>query len=107
MQSTVDELNSNRSVLIDSLLSIPAIGRILGGNSANFVLAEILDGERDKGGKACNKRALSVYKTMAESKGVVVRFRGSEKGCEGCLRVTVGSKEECEEVVKQLKALLV
>jgi histidinol-phosphate aminotransferase len=43
---------------------------------------------------------------MAENRGVVVRYRGGEIGCEGCLRVTVGTEEECETVLKQLGDLL-
>lgn len=57
-------------------------------------------------GKPDNVRAAKLYKEMAEHRGVVVRFRGNENGCEGCLRITVGTKEENQEVVKQLKELL-
>ena len=53
-----------------------------------------------------NKRAEKCYKFMAESDKVVVRFRGNEIGCEGCLRVTVGTMEECVEVVERLGELL-
>ncbi|WWD15927.1 histidinol-phosphate transaminase [Kwoniella shandongensis] len=102
MSRAVATLNINRKALIEELKNTKGVGRILGGNNANFVLAEILDSE----GKPSNQKAVEVYKTMAESKGVVVRFRGSERGCEGCLRVTVGTEEECKEAVKQLAALL-
>ncbi|ODO10743.1 histidinol-phosphate transaminase [Cryptococcus amylolentus CBS 6273] len=102
MSCAVATLNDNRQSLIDALSSTKGIGRILGGNHANFVLAEIL-GEN---GKPSNQKALEVYKTMAESKGVVVRFRGTEKGCEGCLRITVGTAKECEEAVQSIASLL-
>ncbi|KAK8869800.1 histidinol-phosphate transaminase [Kwoniella newhampshirensis] len=102
MSRSVATLNLNRKALIEGLKDTKGVGRILGGNHANFVLAEILDSE----GKPSNQKAVEVYKTMAESKGVVVRFRGSERGCEGCLRITVGTEEECKEAVKQLAALL-
>ncbi|WRT67154.1 uncharacterized protein IL334_004120 [Kwoniella shivajii] len=102
MSHAVATLNQNRKALIEALSNTKGVGRILGGNQANFVLCEILDEE----GKPSNTKAVEVYKTMAESRGVVVRFRGSEIGCEGCLRVTVGTKEECEEAVKQMSALL-
>ncbi|WVQ78286.1 histidinol-phosphate transaminase [Cryptococcus sp. DSM 104549] len=102
MSRSVASLNENRKALIEGLSQTKGVGRILGGNHANFVLAEILDAE----GKPSNTKAVEVYKTMAESKGVVVRFRGGELGCEGCLRVTVGTAEECKEAVKQLAALL-
>ncbi|KAK1924814.1 putative histidinol-phosphate transaminase [Papiliotrema laurentii] len=102
MASAVDTLNKNRDALIQGLREIPAIGEILGGNHANFVLAQVLD----ESGRPSNTRAVEVYRTMAESRGVVVRYRGNEKGCEGCLRVTVGTEEECRQAVDQMKQLL-
>lgn len=106
MERTVKTLTSNRSFLISELEQIPAVGRIIGGNHANFVLCEILDAPKEAGGKPCNERAVAVYKEMAEHRGVVVRFRGHEIGCKGCFRVTVGTREECEVLIKQLKELL-
>ncbi|WVO13907.1 histidinol-phosphate transaminase [Cryptococcus depauperatus] len=102
MCHSVAILNENRRVLIDALSNIHGIGRILGGNHANFILFEILDQD----GKPSNKRAVEIYKTMAERKGIVVRFRGSERGCEGCLRITVGTEAECKEAIKQISGLL-
>jgi histidinol-phosphate aminotransferase len=102
MANAVASLNANRTKLIAGLESIPGIGRILGANDANFVLAQVIDAE----GKASNKRAQEVYKTMAEHRGVVVRYRGSEIGCEGCLRVTVGTETEVEKALQQLGDLL-
>ncbi|KAJ3050352.1 histidinol-phosphate transaminase [Rhizophlyctis rosea] len=103
MQSHVSRILSERSRLITSLKSLPSIGRILGGNDANFVLAEVLDKE---GGKACNERAFGVYKELAEKLGVVVRYRGTELGCEGCLRITVGTEEENGRLLERLRGLL-
>lgn len=104
MREKTSTLNASRDVLIKDLLSIPSVGEVLGGNHANFVMARILDGP---GGKASNPRALDAYKRMAEELGVVVRFRGGEIGCEGCLRITVGTKDECESVISRLKEILV
>ena len=75
---------------------------MLGGNQANFILVQILDEQ----GRPSSARALEVYKTMADTRGVVVRFRGGETGCEGCLRITVGTEEECQIAAKQLGELL-
>lgn len=102
MSDITSTLKANRLRLISSLSGVKGVGRILGGNHANFVLVEILDGQ----GKPSNQRAFEVYKTMAESRGVVVRYRGSETGCEGCLRITVGTEEECAKAVEQLKGCL-
>lgn len=101
MARIVSTLNKNRTKLIYELANIPDIGAIKGGNHANFVVAQICrDGAPD------NKRALEAYKAMAENKGVVVRFRGNEVGCEGCLRITVGTEEEVTESVRVLKEML-
>ncbi|XAO22578.1 histidinol-phosphate transaminase [Cryptococcus bacillisporus CA1280] len=102
MSRSVATLNENRQTLMEDLSTIKGVGELLGGNQANFVLCQIVDEE----GRPSNKRAMMVYKTMAEHKGVVVRFRGTERGCEGCLRITVGTKEECKQAVKHIAALL-
>ena len=101
MSAVVSTLNANRSRLITSLKDLKGVGRI-GGSHTNFLLVEIMD-ER---GKPSNKRANELYKTLAESRGVVVRFRGNEIGCEGCLRVTVGTEEECDIAVREIKHVL-
>lgn len=102
MSRSVATLNENRQTLMADLSTIKGVGELLGGNQANFILCQIVDEE----GRPSNKRAMMVYKTMAEHKGVVVRFRGTERGCEGCLRITVGTKEECKQAVKHIAALL-
>lgn len=57
-------------------------------------------------GKPDSARALKVYKTMAEEKGVVVRYRGNEHGCEGCLRITIGAAEENKVLLAKLEETL-
>lgn len=103
MRSKTATLNASRESLIKNLTAIPAIGDILGGNHANFVLAQVLDAP---GGAVSNPRALAAYKHMAEELGVVVRFRGGEIGCEGCLRITVGTEQECAAVIARLTEIL-
>lgn len=95
-------LISQRGVLIEKLNQLEGTGRILGGNDSNFVLVEILD----KDNKPSNDRSLKVYSMMAESLGVVVRFRGMEYGCESCLRITVGTEEENATMLSMLEKAL-
>jgi histidinol-phosphate aminotransferase len=102
-ESNTKTLNANRAKLVEGLKSILSVGEVLGGNDANFVLVQILDGP---GGKPSNDRAKAVYTEMAENRGVVVRFRGTEIGCEGCLRITVGTEEESVTAVERLRELL-
>lgn len=96
-------LAASRVKLLQSLSTIPAIGAPIGTNEANFVMVPVLD----KNGKKDTDRAFAVYKTLAEEKGVVVRFRGKEPGCDACLRITVGTEDENEKVVEKLKEVLV
>ncbi|BEI85864.1 hypothetical protein CcaverHIS002_0601510 [Cutaneotrichosporon cavernicola] len=102
MAANVRVLNANRDALIAEITQIPNIGRVLGGNHANFIVVEIL-----KDGKPDTPRAKAVYTEMAENRGVVVRFRGSEIGCEGCLRITVGTEDENKTLLARLRELLV
>ncbi|KAI8926728.1 pyridoxal phosphate-dependent transferase [Entophlyctis helioformis] len=102
MRHHVSLITNERTNLINSLKTIPRIGRILGGNDANFVLAEVLNTQ----GRPDNTTAFEVYKRLAESEGVVVRFRGSEIGCEGCLRMSIGTAEENVVLIAKLRSLL-
>lgn len=96
-------LIAQRGTLIEKLPQLDGTGRILGGNDSNFVLVEILDADSKK---PSNDRAQKVYSMMAENLGVVVRFRGMEYGCEGCLRITVGTEEENVTVLDMLQKAL-
>ena len=35
-----------------------------------------------------------------------MRFRGKEKWCEGCLRITVGTEQEVDRFLKEFEAVL-
>lgn len=95
-----------RDRLVEELAKVSGVGRFLGGQDSNFLLVEILDRPRSSGGKADNTAALAVYKTMAEHKGVVVRFRGNELGCRGCLRITVGTEEQVDIFLAHITTVL-
>jgi histidinol-phosphate aminotransferase len=106
MRENRAKILGQRDRLIEELPSISGIGRFLGGTESNFLLVEILDRPRSSGGRPDNTTALAVYETMAEQRGVVVRFRGKELGCEGCLRITVGTEEEVDRFLAQIAAAL-
>jgi histidinol-phosphate aminotransferase len=105
MQSKIAILNANRVQLIQGLSKITSlgVGQVIGGNHANFVVVPILS---KNGGEPDNARSGAVYKRLAEDLGVVVRFRGNEYGCKGCLRITVGSEEEVATVLERLEKVL-
>ncbi|KAK6525521.1 histidinol-phosphate transaminase [Arthrobotrys megalospora] len=92
-----------RERLIQELPKIQRIGRFLGGYDANFLLVEMLDAPRNLGGRPDNKTAKMVYSQLAETKGIVVRYRGNELGCTGCLRITVGTEQETTKLLTKLE----
>ena len=106
MRQKISQLLSSRTRLLQDLSGLASLGLgpAIGGNDANFVVVPVL--EKSRNGKPDNERAFKVYKTLAEREGVVVRYRGSEAGCAGCLRITVGSDAENEVVLEKLRSLL-
>lgn len=94
-----------RERLLEEIPRIAGVGRFRGAFDTNFLLVEILD-QGNKEGKPCNEKAMQVYESLAEKKGVVVRFRGKEAGCEGCLRITVGTENEVTKFLKELRSLM-
>ncbi|KAL9033360.1 MAG: hypothetical protein Q9214_007554, partial [Letrouitia sp. 1 TL-2023] len=106
MKRNKDNMLKQRRRMLEALPLIPRIGRFLGGTDANFLLVEILDRPRISGGKPSNEAALRLYEELAETRDVVVRFRGKEPGCSGCLRITVGTETEVDKLITQMRDLL-
>ena len=106
MRENREKIVKQRDRMLRELPRIPGIGNFLGGADANFLLTEILDKPRSMGGKPDNQTALTVYERLAETKGVVVRFRGKEVGCLGCLRITVGTEREVDKLLAKMRMVL-
>jgi histidinol-phosphate aminotransferase len=106
MQEHMKLIVKQRNRLLEELPKIPGVGKFVGGEESNFLLYEFLDAPADEGGKPSNETALAVYETLAEEKGVVVRFRGKEHGCLGCLRITVGTEKEVDRFLEEVKVVL-
>lgn len=102
MRANRAKLIAQRERMVRELARIEGVGRLRGGTDSNFLLYELLD----KDGKPDNVTALAVYERLAENKGVVVRFRGKEHGCLGCLRITVGTEDEVTRFVASLERTL-
>ncbi|KAI1766253.1 histidinol-phosphate aminotransferase, partial [Hypoxylon sp. FL1150] len=102
MRKNKERLVRQRERLLQELPKIKGVGRLRGGTESNFLLFEMLNAE----GKPDNTVALAVYETLAENRGVVVRFRGKEHGCLGCLRITVGTEEEVTRFLQAIEQVL-
>lgn len=103
MRKNRAQIVAQRDRLIKELPQISGVGRLRGGMESNFLLYEILNAQ----GQPDNATALAAYEKLAETKGVVVRFRGKEHGCLGCLRITVGTEEEVTRFLDSLTKILV
>ncbi|KXT13333.1 hypothetical protein AC579_6035 [Pseudocercospora musae] len=97
-----EQILEQRDRMLAEMPKISGVGRFRGGTASNFLLVEMCDAQ----GKPSNEAALQVYERLAERKGVVVRFRGKELGCLGCLRITVGTEAEVTRFLKELQSVL-
>ena len=93
-----EQIILQRARLLKELPKVKGIGRFRGGEASNFLLVEVLD----RSGNLDNATTLQVYERLAENRGVVVRFRGKEHGCLGCLRITVGTEQEVTRFLKEI-----
>ncbi|KAI7945043.1 hypothetical protein MJO28_010738 [Puccinia striiformis f. sp. tritici] len=108
-EAHIQEINTTREWLQKELTKIPGMGKILGQTEANFILIQVMNFEKPT--QVDSHRAKSVYKYMAEdsqngASPIVVCYRGDELGCQGCLRITVGSQIESQELLNKLAKTL-
>jgi histidinol-phosphate aminotransferase len=90
VEKTIDEIILEREKLIKNLRDLSIVTNIY-PTDANFVLVETTDAE-------------GIYKFLLDEK-IVVRNRNNVELCEGCLRITIGTPEENENLVKSLVKL--
>ena len=105
MKANIEKIKVSRAALLSDLHDLRdlGLGRAIGAQDANFILIPVLA----RGSSVPDSvRAQRVYKALAEEEGVVVRYRGSEAGCPGCLRITVGTEEDNKIALEKLKKTL-
>jgi histidinol-phosphate aminotransferase len=88
-RSWVSLLLNERERLITELNQLPYLNTIY-PSSANFVLVKVTD-------------ANAIYNYLIE-KSIIVRNRNTVVLCEGCLRITVGTPDENNLLIKALRA---
>lgn len=87
----VETLLAERSKMIANLQNLPLVKHIY-PTDANFVLAKVDDANK-------------TYNYLV-NKGIIVRNRNSVTLCQGCLRITIGTPQENQELLTALQQLV-
>lgn len=90
MRERVAGLLANRAELMDALAGCACVEQVFSSES-NYVLARFTD-------------SANVFKSLWDQ-GIILRDQNKQPGLAGCLRITVGTREECRRVIDALKAL--
>jgi histidinol-phosphate aminotransferase len=84
----VAEIVEQRGVVAEKLATMPFVSKVY-PSDANFVLVKVDDAD-------------AIYEHLIAD-GIIVRNRNRVRGCEGCLRITIGTKQENEKLIKSLE----
>ena len=87
VEHRVAEIKAQRRVVADALARLPMVQRVY-PSEANFLLVRFDDPE-------------AVYARLIRE-GIIVRNRSGVRGCEGCLRITIGREEENRKLLESL-----
>jgi len=90
VERIISAIVSEREKLIEKLAEINCVEQTY-PTDANFVLVKMTDAE-------------GIYRFLLDEK-IVVRNRSNVELCAGCLRVTIGTPEENESLLRALKKL--
>lgn len=88
ISGNVSEIIAQRAMLSEELAKLPQI-KVVNHSDANFILVKVDDAD-------------GMYDYLI-SNGVIVRNRNRVRGCEGCLRLTVGTPEENVRLLSLIK----
>ncbi len=91
--SQITEIKSERERVIAALEKSPAIEKVF-PSDANFVLVRCQSQEH----KDHAKNARELYQQLIDQ-GIIVRDRSHIPGCEGCLRITIGTPAENDKLI--------
>lgn len=90
MRQHVAELNATRDWLIAALRSQACVEQVF-ASETNYVLARFTDSAK-------------VFKTLWDQ-GIILRDQNKNPGLAGCLRISIGTRNECERLIAALEAL--
>ncbi|KJV49271.1 histidinol-phosphate aminotransferase [Pantoea sp. BL1] len=92
MRQHVAELNANRAWLFEQLPQLSVVQQVF-PSETNYILARFTDSPK-------------VFKTLWDQ-GIILRDQNKNPGLAGCLRISIGTREECERLIAALQALSV
>lgn len=90
MRQHVSELIATREWLITHLRDCACVEQVY-NSETNYILARFTDSSR-------------VFKTLWEQ-GIILRDQNKQPGLAGCLRISIGTREECDRAIAALKSL--
>lgn len=92
MRHHVVELNANRTWLSEQLLQLTCVEQVF-PSETNYILARFTNSSK-------------VFKTLWDQ-GIILRDQNKNYGLEGCLRISIGTPQECAHVISALQSLSV
>jgi len=90
MRQHVAQLNDNRQWLLDALRQCACVEQVF-ASETNYVLARFSDSP-------------TIFKTLWDQ-GIILRDQNKQPGLAGCLRISIGTRDECERVIAALQLL--
>ena len=82
------QIRREREHVLPALAELPIVLKVF-PTDANFVLVKVTEADR-------------IYRYLID-KGIVVRNRNRVKLCSGCLRITIGTRQENNELLGALR----
>ncbi|STO63246.1 histidinol-phosphate aminotransferase [Haemophilus parahaemolyticus] len=90
VKARTQELIANRQWFAEALSALPQVEKVY-ESEANYLLFKCQNGQ-------------AVFNALWEQ-GIILRDQNKALGLKDCIRVTVGTREECEKVVKTIKQI--
>ncbi|MEQ4923842.1 histidinol-phosphate transaminase [Proteus hauseri] len=88
MQQRVAKISRNRNALSEALKKLPNVKQVY-SSETNYILVKFTD-------------ANLVFRTLWEQ-GIILRDQQRQYGLNGCLRISIGTTEECDSVINAIK----
>lgn len=92
MRQHVAELNASRAWLLEQLPQLSLVQQVF-PSETNYILARFTDSH-------------AVFKSLWDQ-GIILRDQNKNPGLAGCLRISIGTRQECERLIAALQALSV